>query len=191
MRAIITFQGFTESEDKRTGTEDLYFSVIRNFSSPIVTTYQPRMWTSDVKALVGQLSRQGIESVAVVSYSHGQAAACAFAREAYEHGITVAVWCACDPVYRPTWLPRSNWFQPLAFRAMLGQGTIKVPANVRRVAWVRQTISRPCGHDLIAESPETVIEKAHVLNFTHTAIDNAPRWRELVRAELMKFVTSP
>lgn len=189
MKAIITFQGFTEGEDKRTGTEDLYFSVIRQFASPIVTTYQPRQWTSDVKSLAAQLARQGIKEVAIASYSHGQAAACAFAKAAYEHGICVAVWCACDPVYRPTWLPRSNWFQPMAFRAMLERGKITVPANIKRVAWVRQTISRPCGHDLVAASPDTVIAAPVVLNYVHTTIDNAPRWRELVRAEMMRFVS--
>ena len=77
----------------------------------------------------------------------------------------------------------------MAFRAMLERGKITVPANIKRVAWVRQTISRPCGHDLVAASPDTVIAAPVVLNYVHTTIDNAPRWRELVRAEMMRFVS--
>lgn len=187
MKAILTFQGFRESEDRRSGTEDLFFDVIRKFSDSDCTTYHPRNWTSDVRTLASQLSRQGIKHIAIVSYSHGQAAATAFARIAYDYGMTVHLWLACDPVYRPTWLPRWNWLQPFAFRAMLAKGRIKVPRAVKRVVWVRQTISRPCGHDLVADSPY-VVQEPLTLPYSHTAIDHAPEWYALVRRELDAWI---
>lgn len=184
MKAIITFQGFTESERQITGTEDLFFQVIRKYASEEITTYHPRMWTTDVETLAKQLRRQGINQIAIVSYSHGQAAACDLARIAPEYGLRIGLWLACDPVYRPTWLPRTNFLQPLAFRAMTRSATIKVPAGVRKVVWCRQHLSLPCGHTLIAESPNTVISPAQVLKYTHTTIDHASEWHETVKTEL-------
>jgi hypothetical protein len=191
MKAVVSFQGFTESDARRTGTEDLYFAVIRKFAGPDVTTYQPRTWTANVKALAYQLNRQGIRHAAMVSYSHGQAAACDFARHCYELGISIDLWLACDPVYRPAWLPRKNLFQPLAFRALGRYAKIKVPPSVRRVAWVRQTMSRPHGHDLKATGPLSYIQQALVLPYSHTAIDHAPEWFHMVEAELSHWTKPP
>ena len=189
MRAIVTFQGFTESSERRTGTEDLYWQVIRLFSGADVTTDWPRMWTSNVKALASLLSRQRIRSVAMVSYSHGQAAACDFARACYQLGIDVDLWLACDPVYRPAWLPRHTAFQPLAFRALTG-APIRVPNNVKRVASVRQRLNLPQGHDLLPTSPQTVIAPPIQLSFTHTEIDHAGEWFSLVYRELDAWTAS-
>lgn len=183
MKAIVTFQGFRESDDNRSGMEDLFFEVIRKFSQPDVTTYHPREWTTNVRNLAAQLSRQGVRQVAMVSYSHGQAAATAFGRIAYNHGISIPLWLACDPVFRPTWLPRWNAMQPLAFEALLSKRRIKVPHGILRVMWVRQNISRPMGHDLVADSPY-VVQDPLLLPYSHTAIDHAPEWFNLVEREL-------
>lgn len=192
MKAVLTFQGFRESEERRSGTEDLFFQVIRKFSCEDVTTYHPRDWTCDVKALAKQLARQGIRHVALVSYSHGQAAATAFARLAYPMGLDVHLWLACDPVYRPTWLPRWNVMQPLAFRALMTEGRIQVPQAVRRVAWCRQRMNLPCGHDLVAENAATtMVQDPLKLLYTHTAIDHAPEWYGLVKRELAGWLMPP
>ena len=187
MRAILTFQGFTETSAKRTGTEDLYWDVIRNFSGNDITTDWPRMWTADVKALAELLARQRVQSVALISYSHGQAAACKFAEHCYELGIDVDLWLACDPVYRPAWLPRWNVLQPLAFRALLKTGRIHIPSNIRRVAGVRQKTDLPRGHDLIPASPLTVVSSFETLPFGHTTIDSAGDWFALVERELLSW----
>jgi len=189
MNAIVAFQGFTESDNSRTGTEDLFFRVIRCYASPTVTTYHPRTWTSNVKRIAAQLSRQGIRNVAMVSYSHGQAAATDFANACYTHGISVDLWLACDPVYRPTWLPRLNWLQPAAIRALCQSAIIKVPHNVMRVVSVRQELSIPRGHLLRATSSNTHIEPAKVLRYTHTTIDQSPEWFTLVARELGHWVS--
>ena len=190
MRAIVTFQGFTESSEKRTGTEDLYWQVIRLFSRDTITTDWPRQWTANTKALASLLARQRIKSVAMISYSHGQAAACDFAEECYALGIDVDLWLACDPVYRPSWLPRINAAQPLAFRAITRFAKIKVPRNLKRVASVRQRVNRPHGHDLIATSPDTVIVHPVELKFTHTEIDSAGEWFALVDRELTTWANT-
>ena len=184
MHAIITFQGFTESDSWRTGTEDLYFSIIRRFAREDITTYQPKAWTADVKVLAAQVARQGIRHAVLISYSHGQSAAVDFAKAAYELGITIDLWLACDPVYRPSWLPRWNWTQPLAFRALTKSARIAVPHNIRRVTGVRQNISWPFGHDLKPASPLTTVEDMVNLPYSHTAIDQAPEWFALVKSEL-------
>jgi hypothetical protein len=190
MRAIITFQGFTESSSRRTGTEDLYFSVIRRFASEEITTYQPQPWTTNVEIIARQLSRQGIRNAAVISYSHGQAAACDFAKIAYNLGISVDLWLACDPVYRPSWLPRLNLLQPFALRALLPHATIKVPANIRRVAGVCQNISTPAGHELKAKG-ETIIAPLKTIPFIHTQIDSAGAWWDMVEDELRGWAKPP
>jgi hypothetical protein len=192
MRAILTFQGFRESNAARTGTEDAFYSIIRLFASSGITTYHPKNWTADVKELAHELARQGIRNVALVSYSHGQAAAVAFAKFAYTLGISTDLWLACDPVYRPTFLPRWNCLQPLAFRAMLPNGKITVPRCIRRVAWVRQKIDLPRGHDLIAEDPtSTHVADPLIIPLRHTLIDHAPRWVDLIRQELTTWANPP
>ena len=190
MNAIITFQGFTEGDDYRTGTEDLYFSIIRKFAGENVTTYHPEPWTADVKTIALQLARQHIRNVAMISYSHGQASACDFAKACYALGITVDLWLACDPVYRPAWLPRFNFLQPLAFRALSKSPKIKVPQNVRRVAGVRQKFNWPSGHDLIATG-DTHIEVFPFVPMAHTEIDASREWYDLVRYELSIWASPP
>jgi hypothetical protein len=193
MKAIVTFQGFTESDRRRTGTEDLYFSIIRKFADEYTTTYQPRTWTCDVKALAFQINRQDIRHVAIVSYSHGQSAAVDFAKICYDLGIRIDLWLACDPVYRPPWLPRWNWLQPFAFRAM-GPHTsapIAVPENVRRVCGVRQESNRPQGHKLRAVGANTRINKFPVLPYAHTSIDSAHEWHQMVAEELRHWIKPP
>jgi hypothetical protein len=193
MKAIVCFQGFTESEDHRTGTEDLYFNVIRKFADEFVTTYQPRTWTCDVQALAYQINRQGIRHVAVVSYSHGQAATRDFARECYDLGIRIDLWLACDPVYRPSWLPRWDFLQPFSFRAMgvHDSATIIVPSNIRRVCGVRQEVNRPQVHKLEAKGGNTRINRFTVLPYGHCEIDEAPEWFHMVESELRHWIKPP
>ena len=191
MKAILTFQGFRESRAKRTGTEDLYFEVIRKMASKDVVTMLPQPWTADVRQIAAQLARQGVDDASIVSYSHGQAAATAFAKEAYKIGVNVSLWLACDPVYRPTWVWR-NWLgQFLSFRALLKRGKIKVPSNVMRVSWVRQELNLPCGHTLVATSRDTNVQHPLVLPYVHTEIDRAGRWFDLVHHELEAWIHPP
>jgi hypothetical protein len=191
MKAIVTFQGFTEGEEKQTGTEDLFFTVIRNFASEKVTTYHPRTWSSNVRNLAAQLQRQGIKRIVCISYSHGQAAVCDIAKICGQFGMKIELWLACDPVYRPTWLPRHDWLQPLAAGALNREMTITVPSAIERVVWCRQELTFPRGHKLIpAKFMVQEIAPAIVLRYSHTTIDHADEWHETVKLELEKWAKS-
>lgn len=192
MKAVITFQGFTESDSAATGTEDLYFDIIRPFASRNVTTYQPRTWKTDVENLLSQLIRQRIHDVVIVGYSWGAGyTAQKFAKLAPEYGIRIPLMMLCDPVYRPTWMPAWMGANPLCFRSMMpASKRIVIPESVKRVCGVRQNVNLPQGHELAHESPVTKIEPFRVLPYSHTAIDAAPEWFSLVRNEL-EFLLHP
>lgn len=187
MRAILTYQGFTETARRKTDTETLYYDLIRNFSSRDVHTRPPENWNADVKIILDQLVRNGITRIAQISFSHGQAAATATARYAERIGLQVDLWLACDPVYRPTWLPRKNILQPLAFRALLRTGTIHVPPHIQRTHYVRQEINRPAGHTLKGQN----VHLEDILPYTHSEIDGSPQWWNLVRDQLTQWTQSP
>lgn len=182
------FSGFQESEENQSGFERGFFSVVRKFSSENVTAYHPRTWKTNVRNLLRQLFENGITEVAIVSYSHGQAPAMELARLADRYGITIRCWLACDPIYRPTWLPRSTWAQVFAIRAVIGSPVIKVPSSVKEVWSVKQTIQRPCGHELVAVEPTvTKIQSPIIIEFGHTRIDESPAWWALVKSKLTEF----
>lgn len=193
MKAIVTAQGFQESNRRRSGTEDGYFQITRNYLGPLVIGGLPIEWTADVKSLARQLARQGVKEIACVSYSHGQAAIVDFAKEVakindeWGSGITIPLWLACDPVLRADWLPRRKWLQIFSIRSMFQRGSIKVPRIIERVAWVRQNLTRPNGHELKRTSSQQEILKPLQLSYSHTRIDSAPEWYELMDHELEQF----
>lgn len=187
--AIVFFTGFLQSEADRNGFEDGYFELIRNIQCNSTLTYAPRTWTTNVKHLADQLRRQGIQRVAMVSYSHGQAAAVAFAKYAYKIGLAVDLWVACDPVNRSTWLPRKNWAQVFAWKALFKHGEIKVPHNVTRTVYIRQDKDWPRGHDLVAESIDQTIDCVAVMHsYGHQQIDESPTFWNLATTELSHWV---
>jgi hypothetical protein len=95
----------------------------------------------------------------------------------------------CDPVYRPLWLPPLLPLLPLAFRALIpGAASIKIPRNVRRVAWVRQTLSLPMGHPIDADPYATVVEDAVLLPYGHTAIDESSEWHALALDKITTYL---
>lgn len=191
-QAIISYSGFQQSEARRSSFEDGYFDYVAPFTNDETITYAPRTWKSDVKALANQLRRQGIERVALLSYSHGQAAVVEFARYAHAIGVTSDLWIGCDPVYRPTWLGRRTLAQILSFRAMLQHNEIKVPEEIIRTVYLTQDKDRPCGHKLIPSIEGQVIEHAGTLHtYGHTQIDGSPEWWALVREELNGWVNPP
>jgi hypothetical protein len=188
MKAILMFSGFQESEASQSGFERGFFNVVRKFARDEVTVYHPRTWKTNVINLLRQLYENGITEIAIVSYSHGQAAAMDLARLAPRYGVTISCWLACDPIYRPAWLPRSTWAQVFSFRAVLGSPKIEVPPAVREVWSVRQTVQKPCGHELVAADPSaTKIHPAIVVNYGHTRIDESPAFWHLVRTRLTEF----
>lgn len=183
--AILSNLGFRQRGLRRSDGERMYFEVTKEFSGPGIHTRPPEPWTADMRGIVRQLKRNGYTHLALISYSHGQAAAQAAAREARRLDMPVLLWLACDPVFRAKWLPRSNWLQPLSFRAMLKRGTIRVERNIKRVVYCRQTLNRPNGHDLVkTPGSSTHISYPIVLPYRHGEIDGAPEWFSIVHHEL-------
>jgi len=190
-KAIIMFSGFQESEERQSGFEKGFFSTVRPFASSDVTVYHPRTWKTNVRNMLRQLYENGISEVAVICYSHGQAAACDFARMAPKYGVTIRLLLACDPVYRPSWLPRWTIAQFFAFRAILGSPKIKVPPSVKEVHYVYQTIDSPNGDPMVAENPdETKIAAPVEIRLPHTRIDESPIWWGIVKIQLQQFVNA-
>ena len=189
--ATISFTGFKQTDKARSGFEDGYFDHVAGFGSRSNLTFAPRTWKTNVRVLADQLRRQGVRRVAMLSYSHGQAAATAFARYAYTIGLEVDLWIACDPVYRPTWLPRWTLSQVLAFKALRKKGKIKVPENIKRTVYIRQEKDKPCGHTLVATHPAQFVECKGILHtLGHRQIDEAGAFWDLVNEELAEW-TNP
>jgi pimeloyl-ACP methyl ester carboxylesterase len=185
VKAIVSFQGFTESDARPTGTEDLYFSVIRQFAGPYVTTYQPRRWNSDSTALAHQLVRQRIHDVIVVAYSWGAGyGAMKFAEVGRQFGIRIPLALLCDPVYRPTWMPGWLPANPLNIYSLDRRSKINLPTAIRRVAGVRQDLTIPNGHEVVATDRAQIVQPLKKLPYSHTAIDECPEWYALVKSEL-------
>lgn len=186
MLAILPFQGFTETLAEPSGTEDLHRYTLRGFASKSVQVLTPMPWNIDAEGLCAYLRRNHFTKAIVVAYSWGAGyAAQKFARACRQMGIDIPVMCLCDPVYRPLWIPAWMGPSPFAIRAMIpGAAKIEIPASVRRVVWVRQRLDLPRGHDLVAASPRTIIEPPRVLPFSHTVIDEAPEWSNLVRSTI-------
>jgi pimeloyl-ACP methyl ester carboxylesterase len=192
MKAVIIFQGFTESDERPTGMEDLYFSVIRQFAGPYVTTYQPRRWNSCTTALAHQLVRQRIHDVIVVAYSWGAGyAAMKFAKVGRQFGIRIPLALLCDPVYRPTWMPAWLPANPLNIYSLDRRSKIKLPTTIRRIAGVRQQLTIPHGHEVVRTDPNQIVPQLKVLPYSHTGIDESPEWFALVKNELEYELKNP
>lgn len=191
MKAIVTFQGFTEDLSLNTGTERLFREVIRKHVRRDLTCLDPRPWDADTNAIVAYLARSGVSECAVVGYSYGGGyTSQKFAHACLKHGITIRLMMLCDPVYRPLWLPAWGLLQPFAIRSLMPRcAKIKVPRSVSTVQWVRQTISLPQAHELDAEWTQTKIHPPQILPYGHTAIDESPEWFKLVEEKLTAFVS--
>lgn len=114
--------------------------------------------------------------VSIVGYSWGAGwGAKRLAVELQARGIEIPRMLLCDPVYRspvlPAWLP----LNPLS---LIHRGRltprIKLPSNIRRVDWLRQEISRPRSHDLVAVNPQaTRIKPPIELELIHSEMDES------------------
>jgi pimeloyl-ACP methyl ester carboxylesterase len=193
MKAIVQYQGHLQTGQNQSGTEDLHFQVTRRFANEVVTVLHPRRWNSDIEEALDMLVRQAIHEVALVGYSWGAGFACMkFAELAPEWGIKVPLAVLCDPVYRPLWMPRWLPANPLNIGSVMRSKKIEVPISVRRVVWVRQNISLPAGHALVPENGRLQhIADPLILPYSHTGIDEAPEWFDLVRRELRDWTSPP
>jgi hypothetical protein len=184
--AILSYQGFTETRREKTGSEKLYVDVVRNYASPEIHTRFPEDWTADVKAIINQLYRNGLERLFITCYSHGQAAAMACAKYAISLGIKVDCILICDGVAR-TPIPRKNIFQVFAWRSLLKTGSIVIPPGVGSCLYVRQENNIPMGHKVVSKDGNTPVRCVNVIDCKHTEIDDSAEWFNLVDYQLAKW----
>ena len=183
--------GFRQSEKQRSGFEDGYINHVVQFQKDDTLVYAPRTWTDDVIAFANMLRRQGVEHIAMLSYSHGQAAATKFAEYAHSIGMSIELWLVCDGVSRPSWLPRAVWAQPFAIRAVFRDAKIKVPRNIKRTVYVKQQKDFPFGHELVPEGDNIVELYGTYTSVGHCEIDESDHWWGLVIKELRSWTNPP
>jgi hypothetical protein len=185
--AIIPIMGFLQDPYEPNGFTDLHFDLLRNFESKDVIALAPRQYTTDVKKLVAELVRRRVDRISVITFSHGQSVVKPLAAECEKHRIIFSQWVACDPVPRPSWLPRKDIFQPLAVRALVPGQKIAVPKTVKFATGVWQDCSIPHGAEL-APNGVTVIEPMQKLAWSHAQMDNSPEFYALVKRHLLAWL---
>jgi len=190
-RAIYMYQGFLEGTEN-TGSERAHREVVRNYVGPHLMTPLPYEWTADAKAHAAQARRYGIEEVMILAFSHGNHAARIFAQEFVNLGGRVHAMGFCDPIYRPRWAPRKTSFQWLSLRAwrrFRRTVSIKLPPIAMRVFGVRQQIDKLLrGHEIETTDPRTQLTEIRTLPYTHTVIDGAPEWHDMIDAEIKNWL---
>ncbi len=187
----ICISGFLQRPGRPSGIHALW-RLIRARVQNGDTCVECRTWSDDWQACAewihqfrpvpsapGPASSPGVPAVSqptpqpprVFVYAYSWGAGFGFiqlARALERKGIPIECAVLSDPVYRSRLLS----FRWLAFVPWC---RLKIPANVREVVWVRQRMSLPRGHDLVAADPRaTLIHPASVLSVPHTRIDDAP-----------------
>jgi len=188
---ILPIMGFTETKALPTGIERIWRE-LKPLDGGNISVCDPFEWDDDVSGFARFMRRNSTGDCELLAFAYswgcGQAF-CTLAEECEALGITIRVALLCDPVYRsrlfPVWLP----FNPLSLTAL---PTIRIPASVERVEWVRQVKDWPRGHNPAAKNPDlTHIGNGRYLEYTHGTIDDSPHFREMVYQEAVNFVHQP
>lgn len=203
-RWILFFSGFTESIAEPTGIERIW-SLLRRQSTAYNCIHTPLPWNTDCRDLARFIVRNSSmhASVMLVGYSWGGGVACMDlarwlqrmnARLRHEGSlgcksqvqqVGVEMVCLADPVFRSRILPK--WL-PLNIATLLCRWPVRVPGNVKRVAWVRQESDWPRATGLKAESEGTTIEPEHVVSERHGRVDDSGVFQQLVLRNAMEFL---
>lgn len=180
-RWLVTISGFTQHIGQPIGMTRLWRR-LRRLSSPTTCVTFPLPWDSPwerVAAFIRSESDGGAE-VQVYAYSWGAGHGFIRLAEALGEGrkpLLVSAAVLADPVYRSPWLPAWLPFNPLS---LTRAPKIKIPWNVLEVAWLRQRTDRPCGHDLITDTPlRTRILDCVELSCGHQDMDDRDEFHEL------------
>lgn len=186
-RVIITLMGFTQDWATPTGMEKSWLG-LRDLSSRDTLIATPMPWDANVEALAALIDRNAAPGaeIYIQGYSWGGMTAVLLAEELGRRGRCVAGLGLCDAVYRA----RSvlGWGRSLRNRIL--SPMIRIPRNVRRVVWTRQTGGKPMGHQLKAEDPAaTVIDDCLVRPFPHTGMDDDAVFHQMFLGLLMRVKT--
>lgn len=171
----ICISGYTQHAGRMSGLMRLWLAICSEYCSK-TSRVELREWNSDWSRLAESIwlvwQEQDISAkpprICIYAYSWGAGwGFTQLARELGKRGLTVDVAILCDPVYRHRyWLGQWRAFWPFS--------KIVVPRNVRRVTWFYQRQNLPCGHEVIAESKDTKINKGLPIYVQHQYMDDAP-----------------
>jgi hypothetical protein len=168
----ICITGYSQQTGEPTGLHKLWQRLGRLRKSDVCV--ELREWNSDwrkVAELIWLTSQNG-KPPRITIYAYSWGAGYGFvqlARELKRRGLSVDAAVLADPVYHSRHR-LTRWLAMVANPLI----RIHVPANVREVFWTRQTCSRPCAHDLVADSDDTLIHPARNRTATHTYMDDDP-----------------
>ena len=175
----IFISGFQQDESTMHGVQSLWLKMRRKLVGPN-TFVCLRSWDNEWDKLAQKilLASGTTATVTICGYSWGGASSVLFARELQARGIAVDEMVLCDPVYRSK-VKYLGWFRSMM--NYVAAPKITIPANVRRVRWMRQKIDKPMGHDLVAEDTAlTVIDDAVICQVDHHLMDEQPWFARLV-----------
>jgi len=171
-RWLVPITGFTQELGTPNGFDRLW-KRLRNYSSNSVSVVTPQRWRANFDSLASFIDRQSSPSpdIRIFAYSWG----CGhgflqLAKQLRKRGHKISQAVLCDPVYH-------SWLRP--WRAMLCSPHIRIPDNVERVRWMRQHQNRPRGTDLVADSPDTVIDSPVILARNHEFMDDSPEFQAI------------
>lgn len=165
----IVISGFLQKQGAPNGMLRLATELHKELAGP-ETMVELRLWNESMAGLsekIWLLRPKKSPRVRIYGYSWGGAAAMKLAAELRQRLIPVETMVLADPVYRHGyWL--GNW------RAFMPCSTLRVPPNVRRVYWYRQTMNWPRGHQPVAIDPDrTTISNGALVDATHQYMDDA------------------
>lgn len=189
LRSIVVFiSGFRQSAERFNGVfRQFREAASRRREMGIADArIEYRTWRSEWDAFA-EYTRSLLDfngEVWIVGYSWGAGwGAKRLAVELNFRGLTVPGMLLCDPVYRspvlPAWLP----LNPLSLiHKRRWAPKIYLPSNIRNVRWLRQDVSRPQAHQLVAVNPQaTVIHPPKVLQLIHSEMDESNEFAAMSR----------
>ena len=172
----VVISGFLQTEGKPNGMIRLWRDLHRAQSGPD-TLVLLRTWNDAMDTLAEFIWRLAADdvSVKIYGYSWGGAAAMRLAKGLQKRGIGVREMVLSDAVYRHGyWL--GNW------RALVPFSTLRVPANVECVRWLRQQggFWKISGHTIVADCPrKTAVLNPILVTCSHTYMDDLPSFHRI------------
>lgn len=189
--AVYPISGFTEHPGQPNGMDEIWFDILRAYTSETVTINPPLTWDCDFKKIVRRAVRMGIRHVVIVAYSWGAGwTAQRMAQMFAKYGVRVDRQILIDPVYRPLWMPAWMGANPLTVGALFKNSDIEVCDNVEEVHYCVQKETVPSGHKVCREPFATrpkIYGPIVIEGTSHTQIDNHPTTRQLITAVLDSY----
>ena len=178
----ITISGFTQTESRMHGCQRLWLELM-DLASPQTCVIQPP-WDHNWEALASRIANTSANDVRIIVYGYSWGCGNGvvnLAKALKSRAMVINHAVLSDPVYYSQHFSSWPWWTgigPLVRGiGVLRRGTIKLPSNIRRVDWFRQTNGLPYGCDLKAENPQTQkINEPTILDLPHEAMDDASEW---------------